>query len=655
MSGAVEALCAHLGVQPNYKDFGGQMVHVAPETRLAVLRAMGFDIAGEADARAALETLRAEEAARPVPQEVIVIAGERAEIALSHPAAWRLEAEETGAVLGEGEAAGRIALPPLPPGIHHLRLTAGSRDFTTWVLARPARAFMLGDVIAPPRIWGVSAALYGMTGGARAPIGNYNLLGEYAAAMAGHGADFLAINPIHAMGDERLGEIFSPYSPSHRAFLNTWHCGAPGAGDEAELIDYPAARSAVSAALFAEYTAFAALPADAPEKQALAGFRKAGGAALREFALFEALTKTLGPDWRDWPARYRTHDAETLGKAERAHEHAITRIIWGQWRAETELAAAQARAKSSGMRIGLYLDLAVGPRPGGAESWAQNSPLAAGASLGSPPDDFSRDGQRWGLAPLSPLKSREQGYAGFARLLRASMRHAGMIRIDHVLGLMRCFWIPDGEEKGAYVSYPLDALLAVVVIESVRNRAVVVGEDLGLVPEGLREKLAASGLYGLDVLQYMRAPDGGFADAADMRELAISAFATHDTPTIKGFFAAADVEARAGFGGVDEAVLNDAVKDREAARQSLGAGDAATEIHRRLASAPSAMVAVQLDDLAGRKAQQNLPGTVDEYPNWRLKAPFTPDEIKTSDAFAQAGAMMAAEHRTNLNKDGDGT
>ncbi|NNE54139.1 MAG: 4-alpha-glucanotransferase [Sulfitobacter sp.] len=642
-------LCTHVGVHAQYRGYEGQTVEVSRDTQGAVLRAMGLDVGSDADAQGLLEQLQAEDAARPLPPEVIVEAGNLSDLRLLHPAEWRLEAEGIRDTLASGHGSETLSLPPLPMGIHRLRLATGTGEHTTWVLARPARAIQLEDHIPEARVWGVLAALYGLTDGDTAPIGSYDLLGKYAAAMAGHGADFLGINPVHAMGQVRPDDVISPYSPSHRAFLNTWHCSEQNgpAGVGTELIDYPSALRTNARALSQQFAGFCALPEDAPEKQAFQSFTTQADTALQEFALFEALSASLGADWRDWPAPYRDHDANALAAFEERHAREITRTKWAQWQAEVQLADAQARARIAGMRVGLYLDLAVGPRLGGAETWVKDTSLITGATLGAPPDPLGPLGQSWGLAPQSPLKCRAEGYAGFARLLRAIMRHAGMIRIDHVLGLMRSFWIPEGGTEGTYVSYPFEALLAVVAIESVRNNAIVVGEDLGLVPEGLREKLAVSGIYGLDVLQYMRTPTGGFVDTSDTRKLAVCAFATHDTPTVAGFFAAEDARVRHEFGGIDAETLEQTRADRRRARERLASSDPVAEIHRQLARANASMVAIQLDDIAERTAQQNLPGTIDSYPNWRLKAPFTVDEIATSDAFARLASDMAAQKRAN--------
>ena len=650
MSDFLAQLCTHVGVHAQYRGFDGQTIHVSRETQEAVLAAMGLDAGSEPKAQALLQQMRDEEAARPLPLEAIVDAGSAANLTLAHPAKWSLEAECSGEILAQGSADKVLSLPALPMGIHTLHLSVAARDFTTWVLARPKQAVQLKDHIEEPRIWGGLSALYGLTDGAKTPIGSYGALGDYAAAIAAHGADFLGINPVHAMGQVRPDDVISPYSPSHRAFLNTWHCAGNGSlsGDPAELVDYTSALTANASDLSGQFAAFIALPDNAPEKRAFNEFAVHAGASLDQFALFEALASTHGADWRDWPEAYRDHDTAALASYALKYASEIALTKWAQWQAEVQLAQAQTKAQDAGMRLGLYLDLAVGPRLGGAETWDKETSLVTGATLGAPPDPLGPLGQSWGLAPLSPLKCRANGYAGFTRLLRSIMRHAGMIRIDHVLGLMRSFWIPDGRTEGTYVSYPLDALLAVVAIESVRNNTIVVGEDLGLVPEGLREKLAASGIYGLDVLQYMRTPTGGFVDTQKTRALAICGFATHDTPTITGFFTAEDAYVRYGFNGIDADTLEQTRADRTRAKEALGAGNPVKEIHRRLAQANASMVAIQLDDIAEQTSQQNLPGTVDTYPNWHLKSPFTLDDIRTSDAFMDLSKVMRAQGRSNL-------
>jgi 4-alpha-glucanotransferase len=651
MTGWTAELCRHVGIRAGYRGFDGQHIAVSPETARAVLAAMGHEVDSEITARAQLEQLRQESDEHPACDEVVVEAGQTGSVAVSRAVTWAIEAEGTGEVLASGTATTGIDLPALPMGIHRLVLSIGSRDWVTWLLARPPLAVSVQARTRDTRVWGVTTSLYGLTDGGRAPIGSYDLLGRYGAAIAGHGADFIGINPVHAMGRTRPEAVISPYSPSHRAFLNTWHAGTGDhAGARAGWIDYPEALVANERALRAGFARFRSLPDAAPDPRDFDRFDRAGGAALDNYVLFDLLSDRFGPDWRDWPVAYRDRRDKALAAFRQAHADDLVFLKWAQWQADRQLGQAQKRVLDEGMRIGLYLDLAVGPRLGGAETWAADSPLVTGATLGAPPDPLSPAGQSWGLAPLSPMACRAQGYAGFARLLRAVMRHAGMIRIDHVIGLMRAFWIPEGADEGAYVDYPLEALLAVVAMESVRSDTVVIGEDLGLVPEGLREKLAGSGIYGMEVLQFLRDDAGGFVDTKHLRRQAICAFGTHDTPTITGFFAAEDVRLQAGLGAVSGAALEEIRADRTAAMDSLGATEPVTEIHRRLAAARSEMAAVQLDDIALQESQQNLPGTVDEYPNWRRAAPFAIDDIETSAEFAQLGAEMAREGRANRNE-----
>ncbi len=652
MTDWIAELCRHVGIIAEYRGFHGQHISVSPETRNAVLAAMGYGVESEGEARALLDHLQEADVEHPACPEVVLEAGRAASVELSRTMSWAVEAEGSAEVLASGQASQRIDLPPLPMGIHRLVLTQNTSDWVTWILARPEHAVSLADRTGERLVWGVTTALYGLTDGGRVPIGNYDLLGDYGAAMAAHGADFIGINPVHAMGRCRPDGVVSPYSPSHREFLNTWHVrGVARQGiRQGAQIDYPAALTANERDLRAGFDRFQNLPGGTPERRSYETFRQARGSALQDYALFEVLAARYGPDWRDWPVVYRDHKSEAIEMFRKNHLESLDFVKWAQWQADCQIGYAQERILRAGMRIGLYLDLAVGPRLGGAETWAEASDLVTGATLGAPPDPLSPVGQSWGLAPLSPVACRERGYAGFARLLGAVMRHAGMIRIDHVLGLMRSFWIPEGGKEGAYVSYPIDALLAVVAIESARNGAIVIGEDLGLVPEGLREKLAASGIYGMEILQFLRNDAGGFEDTAHIRQKAICAFATHDTPTINGFFAAEDARLHAGMGALDEVTHEQIRTDRKKARETLGNGAAVDVIHRRLAKAGSEMVAVQLDDMAGLLSQQNLPGTIDEHPNWRQVAPFAVKDIENSTGLVRLAADMARAGRANPAK-----
>jgi 4-alpha-glucanotransferase len=418
---------------------------------------------------------------------------------------------------------------------------------------------------------------------------------------------------------------------------------AVDAGAATGLIDYAAHRAAHRPAL---ETAFARFEAGATpaERQACDAFRAMGGQALLDFARFEALSESHGADSRKWPAE----TARAPVAPERVAFH-----IWLQWRADRQLGAAQDSARGAGMALGLYLDLAVGPRLGGAETWGAASAAATGVSLGAPPDQLSPAGQNWQLAALSPNRLRAGRYAALRFVLRQNMRHCGLLRIDHALGLNRSFWLPEDGTPGGYIRQPFDALMAVIAIEAERAGCVVVGEDLGLVPEGFREDMARRGLYGYSVLQYEKDANGHFLPPEALRPQTLACFATHDTPTLAGFWQGRDIAWWERLGWVTQTEAARAMDGRQGEKRDL-AGLAAPAplppragpglrdtVHARLAQSPAALVAVQLDDILCIEEAQNLPGTVDEHPNWRRRCPQTLQEIETGPDLDKTASIMA--------------
>jgi 4-alpha-glucanotransferase len=304
------------------------------------------------------------------------------------------------------------------------------------------------------------------------------------------------------------------------------------------------------------------------------------------------------------------------------------------------------------MALGLYLDLAVGSRRGGAETWCETDTIAQGVSIGAPPDHLSPAGQKWNLAAFAPEKLFQNKYKAFRDTIAEAMRHAGVLRIDHVLGLNRSFWIPDDGSPGGYIRQPFEALLAIVAIEAERANTVVIGEDLGLVPKGFREALAARGLYSYSVLQYEKNHEGHYRDPATLREQSLACFGTHDTPTLKGFWKGRDIDWWRKLGWIDDGKSAELKAGREHEKANLlaldgldyldnpGFGNVSEHVHGLLAQSPAAMVAVQLDDILGQCEAQNLPGTIDEHPNWRRRCKLPLESFDGDARFSRLGRQM---------------
>ncbi|WP_374327035.1 4-alpha-glucanotransferase [Paracoccus pantotrophus] len=604
-------LAGRMGVLPGFHDLAGQWRETSVETAVALLAAMGLAVPTAAEAQAALD----DHAVR-LPQDVICAAGARPDLALDD---WQLTFEDGT------EAEGNGPLPVLPLGIHRLR--AGGRDYT--LLAAPPR------LPGPARCWGLAAPLYGIS---ETGIGSYADLAVLAKGMGRQGAAFLGINPVHA-GFPTEPQLSSPYTPSHRRRLNVIHLPG-GLGTPGPRIDYARDIPARMAALRAGYDAF-------PGDPAFDAWQAAAGEGLQRFALHQALSARLGAFWGDWPATLASPDtpAAIAARADLAGEMRFH--AWLQWRAERALSAAGQAAREGGMAHGLYLDLAVGTHPFGAETWEDRASFAFGASLGAPPDAFAPQGQNWSLAPFSPLGLRAQAYAPLAETLRRQLQFAGVLRIDHILGFERAYWVPNAA-PGAYVAMPRDAMLAVARIEAARaGNAVLVGEDLGNIPDGLREALAASGILGCRVAMFER--EGwhppAFRPAESYDQGAIASFSTHDLPTWRGWRRGADIAARAGIAGQETAAGQQERAEEVVAFDRLLPDPGLDALHGFLARTPSRLVAVQAELLLDMADQPNLPGTVGEYPNWQLRLPVAAGDFPALPSVARTASIMRDHER----------
>ncbi len=661
---ALQGLAEKHGVLPVFRNLAGREVRTLRETSLALLAACDENLDSDAAIREAWKREQASRQNRRLPREILVETGKPVRIAAPDSARWRLALEDqTPAELNGHCSHSGIALEPLPCGLHTLAVRMGKHTETVRVIVSPPRVPTLPR---GTRRWGVNLNLYGLHSDRNAGPGDFRDLARLATMLARHGADFTGILPLHALG-WASPEVFSPYSPSDRGFLNARHLEpeaiqpaspatrrqiaawrARHAASQGKWIDLPAHARALHAILRALFSDFQSR-ATRSQQASFARFRSEAGVSLERFARFESLSERHGPDMRRWPESTRDPDAACARNADSESFHA-----WLQWQAEQQLARTQHTAQSAGMALGLYLDLAVGARRDGAEAWAEHASIAHGVSLGAPPDHLSPAGQNWNLAAHAPSRLADNDYRAFRRVLRQNLARCGVIRIDHVLGLMRSFWIPDNGAPGGYIRQPFASLLALLRIEAQRAGTLIVGEDLGLVPDGLRTALRTSGIHSYSVLQFERNRRGGFRSPKRLRHATLACFGTHDTPTLAGYAHGRDIDQWLRLGWIDPDAARTARTQRRSdctklmtldgakppARMPCDAKILNDRVHTALARSPAALVSVSLDDLLGEEEAQNLPGTIDEYPNWRRRYRLPLDTLTRSPRFRRLARLM---------------
>lgn len=690
------SLAAHAGFEVEWSDAHGIMQRVPDSTLAALLECAGLPCANAAQLRQSAALLNAERSARRLPP--LVTAEYESAIALPASAVragshYRIELESGERIEGrftapKGEPA--LLAPLSEPGYHTLlvndhRLTLAVAPPRCPTVADVWRA-RHGDTANVPALWGVAAQLYGLRRKGDGGIGDYTALATLAEHSAKHGAQALAVSPTHAMFSALPGH-FSPYAPSSRLWLNVAHI------DPAAMFGAQAAHEAGVAVhaegAFQEFETYAQIDwkrvvplklqvlralferferdertSGSPRAVAFDDFCARGGESLEDHARFEALQAAMlaGPDgaahWRDWPGGLRDpRSAEVAAfAAENRREVDFHRFL--QWLAADGLTRAQKDAREAGMSIGLVADLAVGCDGAGSHAWSLPEDMLRRVSVGAPPDIFNQAGQSWGLTTFSPRAMHNNGFRAFIDMLRAAFAHAGGVRIDHILGLRRLWLVPEGEsaKHGAYLRYPFDDLVRLISLESWRHRAIVIGEDLGTVPPGLRERLASHGLYGIRVLWFERDGDAFLAPPRwDAHGIATTT--THDLPTVAGWWRGLDIDWRNRIGqtlpradGRDPVAFEHAARaaDRSQLWQALrNAGfapptaaepppekppvDAALGY---VAASASPLVTCPLEDLLGLADQPNLPGSIDEHPNWRQRLPLPVDALYADPAFA---------------------
>ncbi|HLG81280.1 MAG TPA: 4-alpha-glucanotransferase [Bradyrhizobium sp.] len=565
------------------------------------------------------------------------------------PVAWKILAGAV--VIAEGKTeAPSIAFPEgLALGTYRLHLTdaAGTTEEVPLVVA-PEQAFG-GNF---DRCWLLAVQLYGVRSPRNWGIGDFTDLEGLLRLANSLGADGVGLNPLHALFDDRPGDC-SPYSPNSRLFLNPLYIDVEKLPElppdtvarnretmsrlrALDVVDYVGVAELKWTALRQAFANFIANPA-LERRRDFEAFRKEQGTLLSRFACFEALRHRLGKPWWEWPEQWQRPDDARCAEL-RAGEDAreIEFVEFVQWTAGRQLLGCKQLATRLGMKVGLYLDVAVGVQSDGFDAWNEQEAISRLLGVGAPPDLLNTLGQDWGLAGFNAAGLERRSFEPFREMLRASMRYAGAIRLDHVLGLKRLYLVPRGfrADNGAYVLMPFEALLAATALESAAHACVVIGEDLGTVPPGFRERMNGWGIWSYQVMMFERDDAGKFHMLDHYPANALITFNTHDLCTYAGWRSFADLKLKRAL-GIDPG------ESDEARWQALGAlddvlrdsgieGHTVYSVASFLARTKSRLLAISLEDLLGVIDQPNIPGTVNEHPNWRQRVPVAIDQIASA-------------------------
>jgi 4-alpha-glucanotransferase len=724
MSESLRRLAAAHGIAPEYRDVWGHTHRVSDAVLRDILAAMHVDAHGEPAIASALQDVAQARCRQCLPPMTVVRANARPWHVRVHLPPRIAQQALDWHVVAEDGTGHRSAIPrelvrcadrgsepcisaelpldvPLATGYHAIELRTGNERVAAGLLAvAPAACYRPPRLRDGRRAWGIALQLYGVRSARNWGIGDFTDVATIVEQWGAEGIDFVGMNPLHALFLHDPAHA-SPYSPSSRHFVNVLYLDVEAIAEFAHCRE---AREQVASAAFqaslaalrdtplVDYAGVASLKMRVLERlyaqarddarthatsrwSAFDAFKTAGGEALRRHALFDALQAHFFADdqavwgWPAWPEAYRDPAAPAITAFADAHPERIDFFAWLQWQADMQQAALAERARRCGLGVGLYTDLAVSIDRGGADAWGHQNLFAMSASVGAPPDAFNVEGQDWGLPPMIPRRLRDAGYAPFIETLRANMRHAGALRIDHVMGLLRLYWVPASATaaRGAYVSYPLDDLAGLLALESERHRCLVIGEDLGTVPVDARATLAANGVLSYRVLLFERDASGNFNAPSEYPEAALATASTHDLPTLAGWWEGRDIALRATHGQLGanadvRAQMAERIDDRArllaaVARAGLLPADTPLDPHAVprltpaigralqtfLARTPSALLAVQPEDVLGVVEQANLPGTTVEHPNWQRKLPVALEQIAADGRLRAVASSIARE------------
>lgn len=675
--GLLDELSLLMGIVPEYYDIWGVLHKASPPTKKAVLSAMGVETGSEDALMREIQRLKTPKFAEPA--KVTGEAEGPAVFILNVPCleggeerikvVWRVEdeygglEEHSGDFLPErfdygGRVYGRLKITDVrerPAGYYEAYFSSCGNKGKTRLIVTPEKCF---SPAAGKRLWGITVNLYSVRSGKNWGIGDFGDLRLLLKWTKELGGDFVGVNPLHAIPNSVPFGI-SPYFPISRLYGNFIYIDM----DEIEgfdkgrfrkkasalrrkkFVDYEAVASLKRAALRESFGSFNRDEKSAEFRRFMAYAAKEGG-HLRDFATFMALTEAFGPDKRLWPEEYAEAEGPALAAFRIEKEGEVLFHCYLQWIMEEQIEGIKEEARLMEMEVGLYNDLAVGSSGGGSDAWSNPAVFASGADMGAPPDDFSLKGQKWGFPPLIPERLKETGYEIFIKTIRKNMERGGLLRIDHALGLFRAFWVPEGMEPkdGAYVAYSSGDMMGIVALESKRSGSAVVAEDLGTVGPEVREALRRAGMLSYRLFYFERRyPKPSLLNPEEYPREAFAAVTTHDLPTLAGYWAGRDIELRKALSFYPEegAYLKD-VEDRlrdkgamlsalkengllpegvstnpdESPEMTAGLSEA---VYAYLARTPTMLIGIGLDDMLGELEQANMPGTIDEHPNWKRK------------------------------------
>lgn len=699
MKDKLRQLAEAAGLLIEWENSDGEPCQLSEQVQRTLLGILGFPAENEPamdDGLQRLERLHAPQT--PAEWPPLITADSGTSITLPSPlppgTAFSLMLEQGDTVEGRLDQQGDL---PAVTEIGYHRLLIADTPLTLAVA--PRKCYSPGDASSQttPRLWGVAAQLYALRRPGDGGIGDTLALENFVTRAAEQGADAVAISPTHAMFSADP-ERYSPYSPSTRLLYNVLYSAAETLlgethvhkaqarnGLQAELrrleaddlLNWPeAARTKLSwlRYLYDDFMTREDATAQAL-RQDMQEFRRAGGALLEDHCRFEALHREIGlGDWRAWPPELRDPASPELARFAQTRADEIGFHAFLQWITADGLARAQRVARDGGMAIGLIADLAVGADAGGSQTWSRQADMLEGVSIGAPPDLFNAHGQNWGLAAFSPFGLKRSGFRSFIDMLRSAFAHAGGLRIDHILGLMRLWLIPHDAPpiEGGYLCYPLDDMLRLVALESWRHRCIVIGEDLGTVAPGFRQRLATRGILGMQVVWFEQDEEQRYLAASDWSPDAMATTSTHDLPTVAGWWAGRDIEWRSSLGLLK--ATQSADSERQARRwerarlagtlgllgstpttETLDAADfTASQVldacARHLGRTPAPLILLPVEDILGLEEQANLPNTVDEHPNWCRRWAAESDLLLASDEVHRRLAELAHARKTSAGQ-----